>query len=59
MAARLLLEYRIIRKTREPCLRRADRIETSGFCKELIHNLMLMNGWKASIPMSLASLCFL
>jgi transposase len=24
--------------------RRADRIETSGFCKGLIHNLMLMNG---------------
>lgn len=24
--------------------RRSDRIETSGFCKGLIHNLMLMNG---------------
>ena len=24
--------------------RRADRIEVSGFCKGLIHNLMLMNG---------------
>ena len=24
--------------------RRAGRIEVSGFCKGLIHNLMLMNG---------------
>ena len=24
--------------------RRKDRIETSGFCKGLLHNLMLVNG---------------
>ena len=24
--------------------KRKDRIETSGFCKGLLHNLMLMNG---------------
>ncbi len=33
--------------------RRKDRKETSGFCKELIHNLMLLHGQGTYVPISL------